>query len=131
MIEGPKLAAIPYPELHKDVGQVGLDGRLTDAQFVGHLLIAQATRRVPHDLVLTATEALSQERLCGVGRGQAGGERLYDPRWGARQRGDGPYAQMIATMFAILAGRTGWSAFMKRMNAARSVNFSAGLLRRS
>lgn len=38
---------------------------------------------------------------------RGGGERLYDPRFGARQRGEGPYARMIETLFDKTAARLG------------------------
>jgi DNA repair photolyase len=42
------------------------------------------------------------------------GGRDYDPSWGQRQRGQGPYAQMIAQRFAAACGRLG-------LNQARAV----------
>jgi DNA repair photolyase len=38
---------------------------------------------------------------------QTRGGELYDPRFGARQVGEGPYADMIATLFRATAERTG------------------------
>ena len=45
-------------------------------------------------------------RVMKLVRGMRGG-RDYDPRWGARQRGEGPYAAMMAQRFRAAARRTG------------------------
>lgn len=49
---------------------------------------------------------LRADKILGRLRQTHGGE-LYDPRFGKRQTGDGPYAEMIATMFETSARRLG------------------------
>ncbi|MDX1500065.1 MAG: PA0069 family radical SAM protein [Woeseiaceae bacterium] len=46
---------------------------------------------------------------------QAGGGRLYDPRFGRRQRGSGAYADMLAARFRSAAKRTGLAGGKGRM----------------
>ncbi|SHL01664.1 DNA repair photolyase [Roseovarius pacificus] len=48
-------------------------------------------------------------RVMGLVRQMQGG-RDYDPQWGRRMRGQGPYAQMIAHRFALAARRLGLDA---------------------
>ncbi len=48
-------------------------------------------------------------RVMGLVREMQGG-RDYDPQWGRRMRGQGPYAQMIAHRFALAARRLGLDA---------------------
>jgi DNA repair photolyase len=43
-------------------------------------------------------------RVMGLVREMHGG-RDYDPEWGRRMRGTGPYAQMMAQRFRVAAGR--------------------------
>lgn len=45
-------------------------------------------------------------RVMGLVREMHGG-RDYDPEWGRRMRGTGPYAQMMAQRFRVAAGRLG------------------------
>jgi DNA repair photolyase len=57
---------------------------------------------------LRATMPLRADKIMNLVREtRGGGERLYDPRFGARQRGEGPYAAMIATVFATTVKRLG------------------------
>jgi DNA repair photolyase len=59
--------------------------------------------RVRGALPLAADKILHrirQTRGCG---------KLYDPRFGTRGRGEGPYAEMIATMFSTTVARLGLS----------------------
>ena len=50
---------------------------------------------------------LSADRILARVRETRGGERLYDPRFGARMRGQGNYADTIARLFEATAVRLG------------------------
>jgi DNA repair photolyase len=68
--------------------------------------------RLPHELKAIFAEWLSvhfpdrAERVSSLIR-QAGGGRAYDSRYGLRQTGRGPYAEMLASRFAAASRRHG------------------------
>ena len=68
--------------------------------------------RLPHELKgiftswLQAHVPTQAEKVLSRIRETRGGE-LYDARFGARQRGQGPYAEMLARRFAVAARRLG------------------------
>lgn len=53
---------------------------------------------------------LAAEKIMHRIRETRGGEKLYDPRWHTRGRGEGAYAQTIATMFDATVKRLGLNA---------------------
>ena len=55
---------------------------------------------------IRAAFPLRADKILGRLRQAHGGE-LYDPRWGKRQTGEGPYAEMIATLFETSAKKLG------------------------
>ena len=50
---------------------------------------------------------LAADKILHRIRETRGGHKLYDARFGARGRGEGPYAEMLATMFETTAARLG------------------------
>ena len=68
--------------------------------------------RLPHELKeifeswLRANVPTHAEKVLARIRETRGGA-LYDPRFGARQRGEGPYAEMLARRFTVAARRLG------------------------
>ncbi len=53
---------------------------------------------------------LAADKILHRIRETRGGDKLYDPRWHARGRGEGVYAQTIATMFDTTVKRLGLDA---------------------
>ena len=53
---------------------------------------------------------LAADKIMHRIRETRGGEKLYDPRWHTRGRGEGAYAQTIATMFDTTVKRLGLNA---------------------
>lgn len=95
---------------------------LNDAQMVELLERARAAGATSAGWVLLrlpgAVAAVFEERLrramplradkvLRLVRETRGGERLYDPRFGSRQRGEGPYARTLQTLFDKTAARLG------------------------
>jgi DNA repair photolyase len=60
---------------------------------------------------LRAALPLRAERVLARVR-EARGGKLYDSRWGARQRGDGPYAESARALFDATCKRLGLNASM-------------------
>jgi hypothetical protein len=50
---------------------------------------------------------LAADKILHRIRETRGGDKLYDPRFGTRGRGEGVYAQMIQTMFDATVSRLG------------------------
>ena len=50
---------------------------------------------------------LAADKILHRIRDTRGGDKLYDPRFGTRGRGEGPYAEMIASMFETTVARLG------------------------
>ena len=78
------------------------------AQWAGWVLLRLpgAVKDVFEDRVRAAMPLAADKILHRI-RETRGGEKLYDARFGARQRGEGPYAQMIQTMFDATIQRLG------------------------
>ncbi len=80
------------------------------ARSAGYILI-----RLPLEVKELFTEWLETEypdraaRVLSLIRQTRGG-RLYDPRFGARMRGAGPYAELLERRFEVACGRLGLSA---------------------
>jgi hypothetical protein len=60
---------------------------------------------------LREARPLAAEKVLHRIRETRGGDRLYDPRFGVRGRGQGPYADMIAGVFAAHARRLGYQGW--------------------
>jgi hypothetical protein len=56
---------------------------------------------------LRAAMPLAADKVLSRIRDTRGGERLYDPRFHARGRGQGPYAETLAMMFDTTIARLG------------------------
>src|SRR5262249_4397403 len=56
---------------------------------------------------IRAAMPLAAEKILHRIRETRGGERLYDPRFHARQRGQGGYADALAALFAATCTRLG------------------------
>lgn len=82
--------------------------RKVGASQAGYVLL-----RLPHELVDLFQEWLAEnvpdrkERVLSLLRQSRGG-KTYDPAWGLRMKGRGPYAEMIAGRFRIGRNRLGF-----------------------
>ena len=72
---------------------------------------------------LRAALPLSVDRVLHRIRETRGGQ-LYDPRFGARGRGEGTYAEAIRTLFETTAARLGFERGMEMGDSARSGEIS-------
>jgi DNA repair photolyase len=81
--------------------------RSAGARWAGYVLL-----RMPHEIKdlfdewLKAHAPLKAEHVMSLMRQMHGG-REYDSRWGLRQRGEGPYAQLLARRFELACQRLG------------------------
>jgi DNA repair photolyase len=57
-----------------------------------------------------AAMPLAADKILGRIRQTRGGDKLYDPRFGARGRGEGPYAEAIGQLFTTTVRRLGLDA---------------------
>jgi DNA repair photolyase len=78
------------------------------AQWAGWVLLRLpgAVKQVFEDRVRGAMPLAADKILHRI-RETRGGDKLYDPRFGTRGRGEGPYAEMIKTMFDTTVQRLG------------------------
>jgi DNA repair photolyase len=80
--------------------------------------------RLPHEVKevfetwLRAEEPTQADRVLARIRETRGGA-LYDPRFGARQRGEGPYAAMLARRFTVAARRLGLDRKLEPLDTSR------------
>lgn len=70
------------------------------------LRLPGAVKQVFEDRVRAAMPLAADKILHRI-RETRGGDRLYDPRFGVRGRGEGAYAEMIQTMFGATVARLG------------------------
>ena len=70
------------------------------------LRLPGAVKQVFEDRVRTAMPLAADKILHRI-RETRGGDKLYDPRFHTRGRGEGPYAEMIRTMFDATIARLG------------------------
>ena len=70
------------------------------------LRLPGAVKQVFEDRVRAALPLAADKILHRI-RETRGGDKLYDPRFGVRGRGEGPYAQAIAAMFDATVARLG------------------------
>jgi DNA repair photolyase len=89
------------------------------AREAGYVLL-----RLPHEIKELAREWLKAhapdraDRVIALLRQMRGGQD-YDPRWRLRQRGEGPYAQLIADRFRRACARLGLNAERLELDASR------------
>jgi len=80
--------------------------------------------RLPHEVKevfetwLRAEEPTQADKVLARIRETRGGA-LYDPRFGARQRGEGPYAAMLARRFTVAARRLGLDRKLEPLDTSR------------
>ncbi|HUC43551.1 MAG TPA: PA0069 family radical SAM protein [Candidatus Sulfotelmatobacter sp.] len=83
--------------------------REAGATIAGFILV-----RLPHEVKevftawLTTNVPNRKEKVLSAIRSTRGGA-LYDPRFGARMRGEGPYAEILARRFAVATKRLGFA----------------------
>jgi DNA repair photolyase len=80
------------------------------------LRLPGAVKDVFEDRIRTAMPLAADKILHRI-RETRGGDKLYDPRFGTRGRGEGPYADMLRTMFDTTVARLG----LDERGRARSV----------
>lgn len=73
------------------------------------LRLPGAVKQVFEERVRTALPFAADKILHRI-RGTRGGDKLYDGRFGVRGRGEGPYADMLKTMFDTTVARLGLAA---------------------
>ena len=89
------------------------------ARCAGYILI-----RLPHEVKdvfeawLRSHLPSRAEKVLSLIRQTRGG-KLYDPRFGARMRGEGPYAALLARRFAVACGRLGFSRERPALDTSR------------
>ena len=67
---------------------------------------------------------LAADKIMHLIRETRGGEKLYDPRWHKRGRGEGVYAQTIATMFETTVKRLGLNGGDDRYQPQQPTRFA-------
>ncbi len=89
-----------------------IEGILEEAVKAGATAAGYVALRLPREIKDLFREWLNQHfpdraaRVMTLVRSMRGG-RDYDPEWGKRQKGEGPYARMIADRFAAACRRLG------------------------
>ena len=78
--EDDGLDAVAHTKFHQDPGNVGLDCRLADDQFVGDLAVAQAGREESQDFQLAGSEVSELSGSLGqrMVRGEVGDQTAGD-----------------------------------------------------
>ncbi len=97
-----------------------IESILDAAAAAGAVQASYILLRLPHEVKDLFTEWLECHFPDRAGRvmslvRQAGGGRVYDPRFGRRQLGTGAYADMLGTRFRTAAKRTGLAGGNGRM----------------
>jgi len=88
------------------------------ACYAGYILV-----RLPHEVKEVFSDWLAQHepgraaKILGRIRDARGG-KLNDPRFGARMRGDGPYAEMLARRFEVARRRLGFQTHRPQLDVS-------------
>jgi DNA repair photolyase len=103
------------------VNDMELEAILEAAAEAGATSAGYVTLRLPHELegIFTAwLQAHVPERAAHVMSlvRQMQGGRHYDSRWGVRQKGTGPYAQLLAQRFRVACRRLNLGAEVRRVH---------------
>jgi len=101
VLASPMIPALNDSELERILEASAAAG----AQWANYILV-----RLPHELKQLFVEWLNRhyparaEHVLSILRDMRGG-RLYDPRFGERMRGQGPYAELLKTRFTVACRR--------------------------
>jgi DNA repair photolyase len=103
VLVAPVIPLVTDPDLESILERA----RSAGARWAGYVLL-----RMPHEIKdlfdewLRAHAPMKAEHVMSLMRQMHGG-REYDSRWGLRQRGEGPYAQLLARRFELACRRLG------------------------
>jgi len=97
----------------QDIPRVLAAARDAGASYAGFVLLRlPGSVKAVFEQRLRAGLPLQADRILHRIRETRGGD-LYDPRFGSRGRGEGPYAQAITTLFQSTAAKLGLQTSMK------------------
>jgi DNA repair photolyase len=114
VLASPMIPGLNDHELESILGAAASAG----ARYAGYILI-----RLPHEVKEVFADWLERHasgraaKVLSLIR-QARGGKLYDPRFGGRMRGEGPYAAMLARRFEVARRRHGFDLERPRLDTA-------------